>query len=249
MYNQRQQHMMEHIKTHGEVRIADLKERYAVTEMTIRRDLEKFEHQGVLRRTFGGAILVSQDIELRDRSGIFLEEKRAIGKKAASYVQSGEVIFIDAGTTTFQVARHLPNDLSITVVTNALNVATELIDRRIPSMMIGGNVMEATSATVGPLAIEAMLKMAFDRVFLGTSGISALQGFSNSNIYEAELKRIAIRRSTEVNIVADHSKYGVKSLVSFADFQPVHRLICNQMPELELQPVLIDADVELVIVS
>lgn len=249
MVNTRQQQIIDLITTHGEVRVVDLKAHFSVTEMTIRRDLEKLEQLGMIRRTFGGAILVSQDVALRDRAGIYLEEKRAIGKKAASYVQSGEVIYIDAGTTTLQIARYLPNIPSITVVTNALNVASELIERRIPTMIIGGNVMEDTSSVIGPLAIEAIQQMAFDRIFLGATGISTLQGFSNSNLYEAELKRMAIRRSSEVNIVADHTKFGVKSLVSFAEFHQVHRFISNQAPERELQTAMRDANLELITVS
>lgn len=249
MNNLRQKQILDQITQHREVRIAELKERFAVTEMTIRRDLEKLEEQGLIRRTFGGAILVSQDVALRDRASIHLEEKKAIGKKAASYVQPGEIIYIDAGTTTLQVARHLPHDASITVVTNALNIASELIEKQIPTMMIGGNVREATASVVGPLAIEAIRQMAFDRIFLGTTGINLMQGFCNSNFYEAELKRMVIQRTSEVNMVSDFTKFGVKSLTSFAEFPHVHRLISNQWPEDLLKHAIQEAQVDIVVTS
>jgi DeoR family fructose operon transcriptional repressor len=249
VYNLRQQRIIEQVTDTGEVRVAELKERYEVTEMTIRRDLEKLEHHGVIRRTFGGAILTYADLALSERASLYMEEKRAIGKKAASLVQAGESIYIDGGTTTLQIAKHVAVDPSITIVTNALNIATELIDKHIPTMIIGGMVVEATSSAVGPLAIEAMSKMAFDRIFLGTTGVSILQGFSNSNMYEADLKRLAIRRATEVNIVTDHTKFGVKSLVSFADFMQVDRIISSQWPDEELQQACLEAHVEIIVVT
>jgi DeoR family fructose operon transcriptional repressor len=211
-----------------------LKEAFDVTEMTIRRDLEKLEQSRSIKRTFGGAIYVGQDIALKERSGILTEEKMRIGRKAAELIMPGESVFIDGGTTTIQIARFLKPGMNVTVVTNALNVAAELSGKQIATLMTGGMLLEATNSLVGPIAAQTLSSMAFDRVFLGATGVNIEHGFSNSNIYEAEIKQIAIRQTAETNIVLDHSKFGARVLISFASLSGVQRIITDQMPEGEL---------------
>lgn len=227
--NERQQQIMEMLSREGEVRISQLKEHFPVTEMTLRRDLEKLEQIGVLKRTFGGAISITQDI--RKRSVKMMEEKIRIGKKAAESVQPGESIFIDGGTTALQVAKHLPAGIRITVVTHALNAAHLLVEKGIRTIVTGGIALETTSTLVGPLAVEAISRMAFDRAFIGASGCSVQHGFSNSDPYESELKKMAIERAVEANIVIDHTKFGQCSLVSFADLSKVHGVYTDRLPD------------------
>ncbi|RAV22392.1 DeoR/GlpR family DNA-binding transcription regulator [Paenibacillus contaminans] len=243
--NGRQQQILDLISLEGEVRIAELKEAFPVTEMTIRRDLEKLEDTGAIKRTFGGAIFVGKDIALQERSGMLTEEKIRIGRKAAALIQPGESVFIDGGTTTLQVARFLPPDRNVTVVTNALNVAAELTAKHIPTMLIGGVLVEATNSLVGPIAASNVAGMAFDRVFLGATGVNIEHGFSNSNMYEAEIKRLAIRQAAETNIVLDHSKFGNRVLVSFAPLDGVHRIVTDRLPDDELQRACREAGVRL----
>lgn len=243
--NARQQRLLERITIEGEVRISDLKEAFDVTEMTIRRDLEKLEETGSIKRTFGGAIFVGKDIALQERSGILTEEKVRIGRKAAALIQPGESVFIDGGTTTLQVARHITPGMKITVVTNAINVAAELSGKRIPTLMTGGMLLEATHSLVGPTAVQNMEGMAFDRIFLGATGVNIEHGFSNSNIYEAEIKRNAIRQAAETNIVLDHTKFGAKVLVSFAALSGVHRIVTDRLLEGGLQRACEEAGVQL----
>ena len=229
--NERQRQILDMLVAHKEVKIPFLKEKFPVSEMTLRRDLEKLEQNGHLRRIFGGAILVERDIALRERVGVMREEKEKIGKKAADFVLPGESIFIDAGTTTVHVARYLKPEYVNTVVTNGLNVAGELRDRGISTIVIGGNLMDATFSLVGPIAVETISKMAYDRVFLGATGITEEHGFSNSNMHETEVKRAAIQQAGEVNILLDHTKFEAKGLASFAKLNQVHRLITDKLPD------------------
>lgn len=245
LYNERQRQIIELVNMEGEVKVNSLKELFHVTEMTIRRDLEKLEQHGVLRRTFGGAIATGRDIALRERSEHMLEEKMRIGKLAASFVHKGASIFIDGGTTTYQVARYLPADLDVIVVTNALNVAAELADKKIRTMMVGGTVVEATRSLVGPLAMEAVERFAFDQVFIGATGWNQAHGFSNSNVDEAELKSKVIRQAKETMIVLDHTKFGERNLVSFARLQDVQRIITDREPDASWLELCRDAGVQL----
>lgn len=246
MLNERQNEIIQRMNAQGEIKINELKEVFSVTEMTIRRDLERLEQLGLVRRTFGGAILVGKDIALQERAVHRIEDKRKIGRTAATFVKPNQSLYIDGGTTTLEVARHLRSDLDITVVTNALNIASELMGRGIPTIVIGGMVREATSSLVGPLAVEGLGKLAFDHVFLGASGLSQLNGFSNSNIYEAELKRLAISRASECTIVIDQSKYGEKSLISFAEMNEVKRMIVDAPPTGELFHACQEAGMDIV---
>ncbi|OMF34578.1 DeoR family transcriptional regulator [Paenibacillus sp. FSL H8-0548] len=243
--NARQQQMLEHFSREGELRIAALKETYQVTEMTIRRDLEKLEEAGAIKRTFGGAIFVGKDIALQERAGILTEEKAKIGRYAASLICTGESIFIDGGTTTLQLAKFLPSGMNITVVTNALNVAAELSGKQIPVLVTGGMLLEATNSLVGPIAAQSLASMAFDRAFLGATGLNIEHGFSNSNIYEAEIKQTAIRQASETNILLDHSKFGAKVLVSFVSLSGVDRIVSDQWPDESLQLACREAGVRL----
>lgn len=248
--NERQQRMLALLERTGDVRVPELKAQFGVTEMTIRRDLEKLEHMtGKVRRTFGGAIMVTGDVTLSDRTCVHAAEKAIIGRRAALSLRPGDAVFIDGGTTTLQLVRHLPPAMEITVVTNAINLAAELMAKRIPTLVTGGMLHEMTSTLIGPVCAEALSKMAFDRVFLGATGMSALHGFSNSNMYEAEIKRVAITRGKEINIVADRSKWGVQDLFSFAGLSVAHRLFTDPMADRagEVRQALEEASVEWIV--
>lgn len=244
--NVRQQEILDRLTLYGEVKLTELKETFDVTEMTLRRDLEKLEQMNFLRRTFGGAILIGKDIALMERTHVYIDEKMKIGMQAVKFIQPGDSIFIDGGSTTLQVAKYLNSNMNISVVTNALNVAAELQRKQISTIVIGGILLENTSTLVGPLACDSLSQMAFNRVFIGTTGITARHGFSNSNMYEAEIKRIIIEQAAEVNIVMDHTKFGMKDLFSFASLTSVDRIITNRLPEQELIEAINDASVEIV---
>lgn len=158
---------------------------------------------------------------------------RRIGRLAAGLVRKGESIFIDGGSTTLLVARHLPEDANITVVTNAINVAAELSEKKIPTIVLGGILIDTTKSMVGPVTIEMITRMAFDKIFLGATGLHPQHGFSNSNMQEAEIKRIAIQKAKESFIVLDHTKFGASMLVSFADIRDVHAIVTDNEPNPE----------------
>jgi DeoR family fructose operon transcriptional repressor len=244
--NPRQQQILDRMAIDGEVKLAELKEMFEVTEMTLRRDMEKLEQWGYIRRTFGGAILIGNDITLHERSGVLIDEKMRIGKQAAKLIQQGESIFLDGGSTTLQVARFIPTNLNITVVTNALNIAAELQGKQISTIVVGGMLMDSTSTLVGPVATNALEKMAFNRAFIGTTGVTVKHGFSNSNMHEAEIKRLVIQQASEVNIVMDYSKFGRQDLFSFANLKAADRVITDEFPEQELADAFKEESVEIV---
>lgn len=245
--NQRQQRMMDLITRDGEVKLSELREMFDVTEMTIRRDLEKLELSGLVRRIFGGAILVGKDIALQERTGVLTEEKMRIGKRAAELLRPNESIFLDGGSTTLQIAKFIQPELNVTVVTNAINIAQELHAKRVSTILIGGVLLEQTSTLIGPIAIDNIAQLAFDRVFLGATGLTSNHGFSNSNMHEAEIKRLAITKASDVNIVMDHTKFGTHGLFSFAILASVNRVITDRPPEPSVIEACEEQGVEIVI--
>lgn len=247
--NARQQAMLAQISREGELRIAELKQSYPVTEMTIRRDLEKLEETGVIKRTFGGAIFIGKDIALQERVGILTEEKIRIGRYAADLIQPGESLFIDGGTTTLQLAKFIPSGMNVTVVTNALNVAAELASKQIPVIVTGGTLLEATHSLVGPIAEQSLGNMAFDRAFLGATGLNLTHGFSNSNMYEAQIKQLAIRQAAESTVLLDHTKFGARMLVSFAVLSGIDRIVTDKWPDEQMKLACEEAGVQLEVVE
>ncbi|MEK8128328.1 DeoR/GlpR family DNA-binding transcription regulator [Paenibacillus filicis] len=245
--NPRQQQILERMALDGEVKLVELKAMFDVTEMTLRRDLEKLELAGLLRRTFGGAILIGNDIALKDRTGVMMEEKMRMGQRAAASLQAGESVFIDGGSTTLQIARFLQPEMDITVITNALNIATELLNKQIPTIVVGGMLVNRTATMVGPMTASWLGTMAIDRVFVGTTGLSVKHGFSNSNMHETEIKRLVIRQAAEVNVMMDHTKLGMQDLFSFATIGEVNRLFTDREPAGELAAALRKESVELVL--
>lgn len=245
--NNRQEQVLEMILHQDQVRVADLKERFGVTEMTIRRDLEKLELLGLAKRTFGGAIAMMKETSLNQRNTMMLEEKMRIGRAAASLLKPGDALFIDGGSTNLQLAKAIPAGSAVTVVTNALNVALELLGKQIPTILTGGRLVEATGSSVGPVALETLEKMAFSKIFLGTSGMAERHGFSNSNMDEAEIKKQAIRCASEVNVLLDHSKFGQPALFSFAMLSDVHRIVVDREPDKEMAASCRLAQMEIVV--
>lgn len=244
--NTRQQQILDRMALSGDVKLAELKETFEVTDMTLRRDLEKLEQLGMLRRTLGGAILIGKEIALLERTGVLMNEKMKIGLRAVQFIQPGDSIFIDGGSTTLQVAKCLRPNMNLTVVTNALNIAAELQGKQISTIVIGGILLEKTSTLVGPLACDSLAKLAFDRVFIGTTGATVKHGLSNSNMHEAEIKRFVIEQAAEVMIVMDHTKFGKKDLFSFASLSAIDRIVTDRLPDIELVQAFKDAAVEIV---
>lgn len=245
--NDRQKQIINKLRKDGEVKIVELKDFFSVTDMTLRRDLEKLEQIGLLKRTYGGAIMSTKEVALPERSIVNMYEKEQIGQAAARLIAPGESVFIDSGSTTLQIVRFLPDQAPITVVTNAIHVATELAEKNIPSVVIGGVLVNTTNAMAGTAAIESISKMAFDKVFLGTTGLSFLHGFSNSNMLEAEIKRVSIQRAKESYIVMDHTKFGQSALFSFSSLEDITAIITDQKPEEEWETALQFAETRVII--
>ena len=221
----------------GQVTITDLVNRFHISAVTVRGDLDELSAAGALVRSHGGAVRrqdATEDYPLRLKETIHRAEKVRIGRSAAELVRSNETIILDSGTTTAEIARHLKTLKlnSLTVITNALNIAMELSDApNISVIMLGGLLRHISYSFVGPQAEQMLRHLHADKLFLGVDGFDSDIGPTTPDILEAQLNGIMMEISREVNIVADSSKLGRRSLSRIGPIEKVRRLITdNHIP-------------------
>lgn len=221
--------ILEELSARGSVAVADLSERLGVSAATVRRDLEYLEEQRLLTRTHGGAVaqMVSYELPLRYKSARRQEQKRRIGQEAAARVHDGAVIGLTGGTTTTEVAREIV-DRQLTVVTNALNIASELAVRPNIKLVVTGGILRAESyELVGPLADQALADLHLDVAFVGADGITAADGLTTHHDIEAHTDRALMDRASRVVVVADGSKLGRVAFARICPISAVHELVTD----------------------
>ena len=219
--------ILELLKTHGQVNVNELSESLGVTGVTIRNDLAQLEKKRVLIRARGGAIKLEQnfadeDYPLSDKQKKHLLEKREIGKKAAELIEENNTIIIDSGSTTYELAKNLKKFNDLTVITNALNVATLLAEYNNINVIVPGGMLKKNSLSlVGILAEKGFKDYFCDKLFLGVDGFDLDFGISTPNPEEAHLNQIMIEISKEVIVITDSSKFQRRG---FALIAPVNKI-------------------------
>ena len=207
------------------------------SESTVRRDLDELESERKLRRVHGGAEslhFLQEEESNQEKSIKNIQEKTKIAQKAASLIQEYDVIFIDAGTTNELLVNEL-HDPSVTVVTNSIHHATKLVERNIPTVIIGGVVKRSTDASIGGVALNQIGQLNFDKAFIGMNGID--DGFfTTPDMEEGAVKRAILENAKRTYVLADASKLGQ---TSFAKVAPISRarLITNQTESDVIQKI------------
>jgi DeoR family fructose operon transcriptional repressor len=208
---ERKQRILAALHQKPAVRVSDLGRALRVSAASIRRDLADLERSGLLKRAHGGAVsarMAALEPSLAEKEDQYQAEKAAIARLAATLVRQGDTIFLDAGSTTRQIARELRHRRGITIVTNALNIAWELASSEIELVVTGGQVRRGILSHVGPLADHAIAAVHVDKLFLGANGVDLEKGVTTPNLLEAQTKRAMVEHASEVILVADHSKFG-----------------------------------------
>jgi DeoR/GlpR family transcriptional regulator of sugar metabolism len=229
--SQRRQAVLRRLATHGEVGFAELAEEFGVSEMTIRRDLETLEADGLARRVRGGAISVvssSYEPPLAVRATTASAAKTAIGAAAACLVNDGDTIIIDVGTTTLELAKALHERRGLTVVTASLPIAVELgNDPDIRVLMTGGQVRSGELSLTGGMAEDAFTTMNCDLAFIGVAGICVTPGLTEYNPDDARVKRTAISAARRAIVLADSSKLGRVAFSTVAPLSAIDMLVTD----------------------
>lgn len=223
----------------GRLTVGDLVERFGVSSVTVRTDLDALASTGALVRSHGGAVRrldPVQDYPISFKDSIHHAEKARIGQAAAQLIQPGQTVIFDSGTTTLQVARHLRHRglKGVTVVTNALNIANELAEvSDLSLIMVGGILRHLSNSFVGPQADRMLSQLHADHFFLGVDGLDPEFGPTTPDPLEAQLNSLMLKISTEVTVVADSSKIGKRSLSAIGGITSVYRLITDNRIPLE----------------
>lgn len=202
----------------GSVSVEGLSNDLDVSLVTIRRDLDALEGQGLLRRTHGGAVSIEplfyepfrNDRSFQAQVEKFAEEKRRIGRAAAALIKDGEIIALTPGTTTTEVIRGIPLNHKITVVTSTVNVAMELSKRKdLEVFVTGGHLRGEWFSLVGPTAAQSLSHVLIHTLFVGADGVDAEHGVSCFSPDESQLNSVMVKHAQRRIAVVDHSKFGV----------------------------------------
>lgn len=210
---QRHQLILQRLSEQKVVKLKELVELTASSESTIRRDLTDLEAEGYLERVHGGATLIAKQEEeptFEEKRDRYVDEKVAIARKAATLIEDGMSIYLDAGTTTQAMIPYLKGR-QIVVVTNSLPIANELFDLDLKTFVIGGELKRSTQALVGYNARESMMNYRVDIAFLGMNGIDPDAGYTTPDPEEALVKKTAIELAQSTYVLADESKIGKRS--------------------------------------
>ncbi|QMT22362.1 DeoR/GlpR transcriptional regulator [Bacillus velezensis] len=216
---ERYQLIMDQIEKRDVVKIQELISMTNASESTIRRDLSTLEERGFLKRVHGGASKLSnsrQEPDMLEKSSKNLQDKLKIAKEAASLLEEGDCIYLDAGTTTLHMIDFIDHTKDIVVVTNGVMHIDALIRKGIPFYLLGGYVKHRTGAMIGGASLTAVSQYRFDKSFLGVNGVHIEAGFTTPDPDEALLKTKAVRQAKNAYVLADPSKFGEISFAAFA---------------------------------
>lgn len=226
--------ILDEVDARGAITVGDLASGLRVSEMTIRRDLEKLEKDGKVQRVHGGVIsqkstktTVEQPFEVTRRKEV--RSKRLMAEEAASLVEPGGAIALMGGSSVFALAEQLLGHSSLTIVTNSIPVSdlfSSSPNRGITVYLSGGS-RTPTDSLIGNLAVNAFSQFNFDAVFLGSLGMDAEAGFSAPSLAEAETNRAILRQASQSFVLVDHTKWGVRGFSSFASLDEVDALIVS----------------------
>ena len=234
MVNERWNKILDLLDKEGSLSLKDLMEHCDVSEATVRRDLTNLEAKNLLFRTHGGAIKRSaargSEDSVEMKRADFLQEKREVAKYICENIlQSGQTIYLDAGTSTYEMIEYL-RDRKLTVVTNSMYHLPKLINNKIHTIILGGTIKHSTQAVIGSVAIEQLKKYSFDMCFIGCNGIDENFGITTAEENESFMKATGLKNSKKKYILADKSKFGHRKFQKFAELDDVI-IVSYEVPE------------------
>src|SRR6201985_240751 len=232
----RQSLILQSVRNDGSARVSDLTQQLGVSDMTIRRDLEGLAKDGLVEKVHGGAVLpgshAGHEPGFEGKLGLERPAKNTIARAAAALVRPNTAVAIASGTTTFALAQCLLDVPGLTIVTNSLRVAGLYGPPRGPeagAVVLTGGMRTPSDALVGPVADLTIGSLHFDTLFLGCTRLDPEVGLATANIAQGETNRALINRARRVVVLADHSKWGVVSLASFAPVDKIDVLVTDAL--------------------
>lgn len=249
---QRRRTILERLDSKGAVLVAELGAQFGVSEMTIRRDLDELERQGLLQRVHGGAVSSrgrSYEPAFLRRSSAHLYEKQRIAAVAIDLIQNGDSIALDVGTTTLEMARLLGSRRDLTIITSSLRIACELAETQgLRLILTGGVLRHGEMSMVGQIAVDALQQFFVDKLFLGIGGIDLEAGLTEYSLEDALVKRAMVRAAKEVIVVSDASKLGRVTFAVVAPVTVANRIITDSRAEPAIIAALRARNIDVLVV-
>ena len=249
---ERRRAILEIVNREGRVLVLELAKRFETSQVTVRKDLEALHAHRLIHRTHGGALPARdgalEDPTLREKEKLRHQEKVRIAGAAAAMVQEGQVIILDSGTTTTEIARTLRTFRKLTIVTNAVNIAAELSGTAVDVILTGGTLRKNSFSLVGPIAEETLHRLNADLLFLGVDGFDVHYGLSTPNLLEAKVNKVMVEVAKHTVAVCDSSKFGRRSLSLIVPPSALHEVVTDRgVPKSDLR-VLKQVGIEVTLV-
>lgn len=229
IFQERISKIMSLIEKKGTVSNADLIKILKSSEATIRRDLDYLEKENKLKRVRGGAIsfrMVEEEMAIDMKEGLELPAKKEIARLASRFIEDGDSIYLDAGTTTNELIEYI-KDKKIRVVTNGLMHIEKLLRYSIETCLLGGRIKRKTKAIIGTRAVEDLEDFSFNKAFIGVNGINEFDGYTTHDLEEALLKRKAMKKAKKAYVLADSTKFDIAYFSNIAKLNEA-TIITNQ---------------------
>jgi len=252
---ERKSKIVDLIQDKGRVNITDICSMFDVSEMTVRRDLNELDRQGLVRRVHGGAIASlgrSYEPSFQTRSVKNQTAKESIGRKAAELIFDGDSIALDVGTTTLEIVPGLVGKRNLTIVTSCLQIASKIVDQlslEIDARLIitGGIVRPRELSMVGHIPEQVYHDLHVDKAFIGIGGVSLADGFTEYNIEDTQIKKMLMNSAREKIVVADGTKFGVTTFASVAQLSDVNAIVTDSTAPADLVGQIREQGVEVIL--
>ncbi|MBT2657340.1 DeoR/GlpR transcriptional regulator [Bacillus sp. ISL-18] len=238
----------DYVIEHQSASLDELVEVFDVSKNTIRRDVQDLVDRGDLKKVYGGVSVVHKKLEpFQDRQIRNQEQKALISEKAASFVEDGDFIFIDSGTTTIEMFDFL-KEKNLTIFTNSIDfIVRALPFENLNVISVGGMLDRKTNSFVNPRNMELFKDYNIKKAFMASTGISLVNGVTNASPLESELKKTIVNRSSEVYLLIDHDKFGRYGLMTYCSLNELDFLITDKLPDETYQEYARNNQIQLVI--
>lgn len=232
LIDERRRHIYSILQSEGRILVGEVAQKLGISQITIRKDLDALQSRGLILRTHGGALPAHssalRDPSLQEKQLHHLHEKQKIAEAAARLVHDGQCVMLDSGTTTTAVAHALKRFTQLTVITNAVNIAAELMGTNFDVILTGGTLRKNSFSLVGPLAEDVLQDMHADILFLGVDGLDLEAGLTTPNLLESRVNRAMVKGARTVVAVCDSTKFARRSLSRIVALSEIHHVITDQ---------------------
>ncbi len=252
LIDERRNHILGLLEGEDRVLVAELSGKLGVSQITIRKDLDHLQAKGLIQRTHGGALPVQtgalSDPSLHEKQRQHAQEKQRIAAAAVRLVLEGQCVMLDSGTTTTAVAQALKRFSHLTIITNAVNIAAELMGTNFEVILTGGTLRKNSFSLVGPLAEDVLEEMHADILFLGVDGFDVEAGITTPNLLESRVNRAMVKAARRVVAVCDATKFARRSLSRIVPPSAIHVVITDKDVPARVVEALQNQSIEVIVV-